>query len=458
MHVRRFDRDFSRRLFLERVAKGIVAAGVLGSPFKAIAKTGAATCAYPDELTSIEEYSCGKLAPGDTISAGNVDLVRDLLDPARYRQIKELGRTLELVAPTENIFDLSPYDYVEATLRNAGMARFDATGNVVTGEGQPWIGGNPFPEPQSALEAFAGLTLSWGRHDISVYASKEFDLDAAGNVAFDYESVWAELAPVARVSVAPMPYWPGHEAFLRYQSVLFTSPANVRGTSYLNTWPYDQNRFPELEGYLPAFKRIRRFPTNQRFEPLIPGSTLYLSDAWAAGDPFLTWGNYRIVHRGPALAALSGNWQAGHPNWEHSVHGGPKGKTFWDTKVELVPEAIVVEAEPVKYKRAPVGKKQVWLDMRTLLPFAMVSFDRRGTAFRSFDGAFALYRQGDRQVSDGDHPYWSWTHLHAHNLQTDHVTRIEQVREVSGGHRMMVNDQSAYDRYLTRQSMMRNGR
>lgn len=96
--------------------------------------------------------------------------------------------------------------------------------------------------------------------------------------------------------------------------------------------------------------------------------------------------------------------------------------------------------------------------MRTLLPFAMVSFDRRGTAFRSFDGAFALYRQGDRQVSDGDHPYWSWTHLHAHNLQTDHVTRIEQVREVSGGHRMMVNDQSAYDRYLTRQSMMRNGR
>lgn len=357
MHVRRFDKGFSRRLFLKRVATGIVAAGVLGSPFKAIAKTGAATCAYPDELTSIEEYSCGKLAPGDTISAGNVDLVRDLLDPARYRQIKELGRKLELVAPAENIFELSPYDYVEATLRNAGKARFDATGNVVTGDGQPWIGGNPFPEPRSALEAFAGLTLSWGRHDISVYASKEFDLDAAGNVAFDYESVWAELAPVARVSVEPMPYWPGHEAFLRYQSVLFTSPANVRGTSYLNTWPYDQNRFPELEGYLPAFKRIRRFPTNQRFEPLIPGSTLYLSDAWAAGDPFLTWGNYRIVHRGPALAALSGNWQADHPNWEHSVHGGPKGKTFWDTKVELVAEVIVVEAEPVKYKRAPVGKK-----------------------------------------------------------------------------------------------------
>ena len=145
-------------------------------------------------------------------------------------------------------------------------------------------------------------------------------------------------------------------------TILFVTPNDVRGTSFLNIWPYDQNRFPELYGYLPAFKRVRRFPTNQRFEPLITGNTLYLSDAWAAGDPFLTWGNYRVVHRGPCLAAVARTWNSEHPNWEHSTHGGAEGKTFWDTDVQLVPEAIVVEAQPLRYPRAPVSRKRVWFD------------------------------------------------------------------------------------------------
>ncbi|MBI1238570.1 MAG: DUF1329 domain-containing protein [Alphaproteobacteria bacterium] len=457
MWIKRYDREFSRRIVLERLGAGVIATGILSPLWRVLAETGEAVSAYPDELNAIEEYTKGALAPGMRITADNVDLVRDLLDPVRYRHVREMGRTLELVAPTRALHRLSPYEYVEATLRNAGQARFDASGNVVTAQGEPWIGGNPFPDPKSAIEAFAALTLSWGRHDISVYAGREYDLDVGGDVSFTYESVWTELAPVARVAVPPMPVWPEHADKLRFQSVLFTSPNEVNGTSYLNIWPYDQNQFPELEGYLPAFKRIRRFPTNQRFEPLIPGSNLYLSDAWAAGDPFLTWGNYRIVAQGPALASLSGGWQADHPNWEHAVHGGPQGKTFWDTKVELVPEALVVEAEPVKFPRAPVSKKRVWIDARTMLPFAMVSYDRRGDVFRFFDGAYSLYESDIGSVRDGAHTYWSWTHLHAHNVQTDQMTRIEQVRSVAGGHTMMVNDQAAFDRYLTHQAMMRYG-
>ena len=84
-----------------------------------------------------------------------------------------------------------------------------------------------------------------------------------------------------------------------YNNTGSTTVINLASSTlyYFNIWAYDQNLFPELYGYLPAFKRVRRFPTNQRFEPLNPGSELYLSDAWAAGDPFLTWGNYKIVSR-----------------------------------------------------------------------------------------------------------------------------------------------------------------
>ncbi|MDO8838297.1 MAG: DUF1329 domain-containing protein [Parvibaculum sp.] len=101
--------------------------------------------------------------------------------------------------------------------------------------------------------------------------------------------------------------------------------------------------------------------------------------------------------------------------------------------MQLVPEALVVEAAPVMFPRAPVGRKQIWFDARTLLPFVMVSFDHKG----------------DTVVMDGKHPYGSWTHVHAHNIQTTRITRLEQVKQVRGSHTMMVNDRSACDRYLT---------
>ncbi|HET9692759.1 MAG TPA: DUF1329 domain-containing protein [Steroidobacteraceae bacterium] len=446
-----------RRRFLARLAAGALAPGVLMPLWQAIADSGEITKAYPDELLSLDAYTRGRVAAGTTIDAGNVEVVRDLLDPIRYEQVARMGRRLRVAPTTMEILRLSPWEYVEATLRNQGQATFDARGNVVTRDGKPWIGGNPFPSPSNGLEIFAGLTLSWGRHDASFYATREVDLGPDGSVQFEYQSGWAELSTVARLRVEPKPYWPGHESRLRYQSVFFSAPDDVKGTSFLNVWAYDQSTMPELYGYLPAFRRIRQFPTDQRFEPLIPGSTLYLSDAWAAGDPLHTWGNYRIVGRGPLLAAVSGGWNHAHPNWEHATHGGPKGRSFYDTTVELVPEAIVVEAEPVRFPRAPVSRKRVWFDARTLLPIGMVSYDRRGEPYRSFDGAYGLYEAPGRSVMDGAHPYWSWTHVHVFDIQTGRMTRFEQVREIAGGHAHSVNDARIYDKYLTSAALMRLG-
>jgi len=157
------------------------------------------------------------------------------------------------------------------------------------------------------------------------------------------------------------------------------------------------------------------------------------------------------------LAAISGGWNAAHDNWEHTTHGGPKGKTFWDTSVELVPEAIVVEAEPVLFPRAPVSKKHVWFDARTQLPIAMVTFDRRGQPFHSFDGAYGVYQSGDRRFMDGAQPYWSWCHVHVFDVQSGDMTRLEQVHTISGGHSTRVNDPSIYDKYLTSAALMRLG-
>jgi hypothetical protein len=455
-HIR-FDRGYSRRKFLNDAARGVLASGVLLPLWKTIATTGDITKAYPEELLSIEGYTKGRIKTGDEITAANVEHVKDLLEPIRYEQIVKMGRKLKVAKTTTEVMRTSPWDYLEATLRNAGKATFDAKGNVVAPDGKPWIGGNPFPDAKNGLELFASQTLSWGRHDASFYAFREFDVDPSGEVLFSYEGGWAELSPVARVTMEPKPYWPGFEDKLRYQTVFFTKPNNLRGTSFLNIWPYDHSTFPELYGYVREFRRIRQFPTDQRFEPLVPGSSLYLSDAWAAGDPLYTWGNYNIVGRGPFLAGISGGWNADHPNWEHNTHGGPKGNSFWDTTVELVPEAIIVEAEPVKFPRAPVSKKRVWFDARNQTVIGMVSYDRKGQPYRSFDGAYALYESGSKRVMDGKHPYWSWAHVHASDIQTGRVTRLEQVRQIENTHFSGANDPKMYDRYLTQKALMALG-
>ena len=458
MHIRRFDRHYSRRHFLDQMRRGVLATGVLAPLWPAIAEQGDINKAYPDELLSIEAYTRGRISNGDEISADNVEHVKDLLDGIKYRQIRDMGRRLKVASTTTDIMHLSPWEYVEATLKNQGKARYDEAGNVVTDTGEPWIGGNPFPDPETGLDLFAGLTLSWGRHDASQYAIKEYDLSPEGEVQYRYELMWAELQPVARTVMQPRPYWPRYKDKLRFQSVVFTSPNDISGTSFLNIWDYDQNRLPELYGYLPQFKRIREFPSSQRFEPLIPGGTLYLSDAWAAGDPMLTWGNYRIVDRGPVLAGMSDGWNPDHPNWEHTTHGGPHGETFWDTTVELVPEAIAVEAEPTGYPRAPIGKKRVWFDARTGLPIGMNSYDRKGDLYKSFDGAYARYDKNGKTVMDGEHPYWSWAHVHAYDIQTGRMSRLEQVKEISAGYSMAVNDPEMYDKFLTKQALRRLGK
>lgn len=457
MHITRFDRQFSRRKFLADAARGVLSTGVLGSTWDAIAASGEINKAYPDELLSVDAYTRGKIKTGDMITAANVEHVKDLLEPIRYEQILKHGRRLKVVPTTTDLMRTSPWEYIEATLANAGQARFDARGNVVTDDGKPWIGGNPFPNPKDALELMATQTLNWGRHDASVYATKIEVVDDTGTAGFKYEGALVEYAPVARVVMDPKPYLPGQTDKLRFFNVVFTGPTQFSGTSFLNIWDYDQSTFPQLYGYIPEFRRVRQFPTEQRFEPLVPGLSLYLSDAWGAGDPMHTWGNYRIVHRGPFLGGLSGGWNADHPNWEHSTHGGPKGNTFWDATVEMLPEVISVEAEPTKYPRAPISKKRVWFDARNGLLAGMITFDRQGRPFRSFDGCYAQYESGGKRVMDGQHPYWSWGHVTASNIQTGDVTRMQQVRKV-GMHLSSANDPKTFDAYMTQAALIRLGK
>jgi len=61
--------------------------------------------------------------------------------------------------------------------------------------------------------------------------------------------------------------------------------------------------------------------------------------------------------------------------------------------MELVPEMYVVEMEPTSYPRAPISKKRIWFDARTLCPMTMISYDRQGRIWKQWEGGSDYYER-----------------------------------------------------------------
>jgi len=231
MRIRKYDVDYGRRALLQKAALG-AGAGVLAPLWPMIA-SGDMSKAYPDELTSVEMYSKGKIKTGDTLTAANVDAVKDLLDPITYKQVKEMGRKIEIVATVKDPTVLYPMAFLETTLKNKGKAKLAADGNIVeASSGNPWIGGLAFAEPKTPEEAIANLTLSWGRHDYCQYAIRQWDIGPDGGQAYQYDFVWAELQAQARVDGTT---FQNKKDLLRLQSVWFTAPQDIAGSSFLKS-------------------------------------------------------------------------------------------------------------------------------------------------------------------------------------------------------------------------------
>ncbi|MBA4287148.1 MAG: hypothetical protein C0434_16645 [Xanthomonadaceae bacterium] len=461
MRIKKYDFDYSRRLFAEKVVKGL-GGGVLAPLWPTIGNTGEVTKAYPDELLHIEAYTKGKIKPGDQVDARNVDVVKELLDPICYRQIKEMGRRIFIKDSNKDITKMFNHRYLELTLKNTGRAKFGPDGNIWTDgkEGAIWAGGMPFPDPKTAEECCADISTSWGRHDYSQYAIPIWSVGPDGGLSYQYDLVWFELQTTARNDAKVLN---GRKELLRLNTALFTSPQEQAGASFLSTWYYDQRKFPELYGYLPQFRRVRQFPTNQRFEPLVPGVNLFLTDAWGAGDPMLTWGNFKVVERRPMLGACSGshNWYGGKdPNWLSPFHGGPQGRTFFDKTFELIPEALVWDAEPTGYPRSPVGRRRTYSDVRNGTMITQISYDRRGALYKQTEFATGQLKNDKAEVLDAEgHPDWSWNCAQFHDIQANRMTLIRLAREATGGYRSAFSDASgdAYGKYMTNAAIQRLG-
>ena len=460
MHLVKYSDGWTRRHFLDQLCKGVFAAGVLSPLMDVIGRNGNCEAAYPPELLSIEAYTKGKLKLGNVLSAENVDIVKELLDPGAYWQIKYDRRLVDL-APTEtDLTRLMPMPYLQTTLTNKGKHRIFPNGNVYTLDGKPWTGGNPFSQPQSAAEVLWANTLSWSKHDNQAHPVFVFDTDADGNVQYEYSSYYVESQTVGRLTLDPHPYMLGRQIQLRILGGTILAPIDVAGTGDLQIWAYDQRQLPGEYVYQPTTKRVRSYPVDQRFEPGLPGNTFFTTEYYMAGDPLLTWGKFKLVGKGPLLAGPSHNADLDQPNWIHKTCGGKSGVKYWRTRMELVPEMYVVEMEPTSYPRAPISKKRIWFDARTLYPWTMISYDRQGKIWKQWEGGGDYYERkpGMKWIEGTPDTFTSWSHVHAHDLQSNRMSRLYYAQTVPGGYHAAIDDPSLFDEFCTIEGLERHGR
>jgi hypothetical protein len=459
VHFTKFGNQYTRRQFLAAAGQTTLGAGMLSPLWDVLSRDGDISRAYPEEALSIEHYSGGAVVPGGVIDVSNVESVKDLLDPVVYLQVSQQGRVIDVKATETDIAQFAPRAYTEATLRNRGRAALDDVGNVRNDDGKRWIGGFPFPDGGSAQEIVAGHSLNWSRHDVAFFPVQELNLGQNDELLYHYHYLFIEYLAAGRTALDPKPFLPGHDETLRFGTFLLTAPQTVKGTSVLNVWNYDQTKLPEFFGFLPDFKRIRRFTSNQRFESSVPASNFYPSDSFMMGDPYLTWSNFKLVGKTPFIAAVADRWWGEKDNWIIDRVGGSSGKRFYRTTMELVPEAYVVDLEPVGYPEAPYSKKRIWFDARNFYPMTMVVFDRKGKILKNYEQGTGLYRMpNSTQWPETGDPYWSWTSAHLHNIQTDTVSAPQQVHEIDGGFKARLNDPAIYEQFCTIPAVRRLGK
>ena len=101
-----------------------------------------------------------------------------------------------------------PY-WVELTLRNRGKAVLDGKGQLWSPDGQPWIGGDPFPQPQNGLEAMWNHTWNITRYDDVREVALEKNIDSNGALVREGTGFLVDVQSVGRTVKEPKPVLPG---------------------------------------------------------------------------------------------------------------------------------------------------------------------------------------------------------------------------------------------------------
>jgi len=409
----------NRRQFIKAGA-AFAGAGMLQPVLSLLASGKGIQLAYPDEVLSIEKYTNGKVRPGQIISKDNADLVKDIAPEGLYADLLQ-GREIKIAETTFKPEALNNVPWLQATLKNQGQAVLDSKGQLWHKSGQPWIGGYPFPRAKTAQEAMWNHFFNYFGLDDSYTICKEVIVNHSGSVLRNSSVVSVDIQTVGRVAVDPLPAFDDYKNDLFRTSVILLSPFDDFGTSVMNTVSYNAEEMPTTDGYIPVLKRVRRFPSNDRFDPIGPYSVGTVSEFYIQGDPLLLW-TWKVVETkpllGPSPANIGGRANELGKSPDEFVHAYSEAK-YPRSTWELRPEVTVIDGE-CQIEGCPYSKKRVYYD--AVYGRAQVAdiYDKAGKIWK-----FIVFYFGDTGLKDqGGHPIICRSGIVFADLQGDYHDNI----------------------------------
>ena len=403
----------TRRDFLKGVAWSTAGYFAIGNVWDRIGRGLGPDELYAAELTDIRRLTKGQVKNGDVIDKSNVDLVKHLLADGHYQEIKNLGREIKIGPTTTDLNHILTPEWAVATERNRGKSVLK-DGQLWTKDGKRWIGGYPFPVPKQGIE------WAWNTYWMRGVDDMEFICDwyvwRGDTLERTYRNINYIMNYAGRISVDPKPYVRGFKKLLIGNTFVNQEPFDIAGVLINNVVPYDGNALPKAMGYIPALKRVRRFPVNQRFEPILPQIDIYLSDVGYINDPLLRW-NWSVEpgRRTMLMPSFSNTGAFPAVNSPADAWDWPNQKKQRYSRVtfEVRPEVVSLVGT-TNLAGNPYGRKVLFMDPVGLRPLSAEAYDKQGKLWKSMIVAFTPWVGAKNHASSSTpvgESVVSWTDL-----------------------------------------------
>ncbi len=323
-----------------------------------------------------------ELKPGMRIDSTNWQLVDGLMLPYATEWLKN-GKWF---------FTMSDYDCMpmatrvaEKAKQNIGKVTLAPNGDLVN-----WTCGIPFPDVKPS-DPDAGLKMAWNFYHSGIWFADDnactnvgvedkdsmftrFCLDKYGNLTLQ-ETTFYGFQWSGRYYVPPIPAIPGYEHLLRSFVVVPRSPRDAAGKTVLYQVPRDPDVPDDMWIYLPSIRRIRRFPTTQRYATQAP--TDYNWDDTYGFNGRITDFTYKYI----------GEQEFIWPHYKgHSAPSEFKDICMPWNETAIISKCYVVE----QYSKNPkysYSKKVWYLDQKSWYGCAFDIFDRKGERWKGLYAA-----------------------------------------------------------------------
>ena len=358
--------------------------------------TGAHAAPVSDEVVNASFYPYANgvptaegIKPGMTISASNVDSVKEYLDPAMYQFIKNGDYTIKVGETTS--FDLHK-SYVDATRKYAGDTALGEKVGQISGS----VAGRPFPQEPSMDDPRAGEKLAWNYK----YGYNWGDSAAIMPFYWQYRNMengkvertvkfnFNFLNFTHRTQQEPYPeITPNPSNLFRGTYVQVLEPFDVKNTQLLIQRFEDDLKRDNAYLYLGFQRRVRRLSTGQTTDAFL-GSDIMIEDfeGYNGRISDMNWtykGTKNIL-----LPMYNHNDQDLDPDIHKDDDGyqmikfGGKGGCFPDITWQLR-KTHIVESDPVDPNH-PVGKRVHYMDAQTFILPRNITYDRNGKLWKTF--------------------------------------------------------------------------